>query len=109
MHSSLSSLAKLPSQTKVFCTHEYTLANLNFALTVEPSNVELVNYYNQVKNLREQGLATLPSSIGLERAINPFLRCDEPEVIESAECFTNASQKGAVDVFTTIRQWKDNF
>ena len=106
---SLTHLASLPSNTKVYCTHEYTLANLNFALTVEPSNLDLVNYYNQVTRLREQNLATLPSTIGLERSINPFLRCEQPEIIESTECYTDERQPDPLAVFTALRQWKDNF
>ena len=106
---SLTHLASLPSNTKVYCTHEYTLANLNFALTVEPSNLDLVNYYNQVTQLREQNLATLPSTIGLERSINPFLRCEQPEIIESTECYTDERQPDTLAVFTALRQWKDNF
>src|SRR6185295_3247530 len=74
MIDSLDRLASLPAQTQVYCAHEYTLANLRFALTVEPSNLDLAARLEAEARKLEQGLATLPSTIGLERATNPFLR-----------------------------------
>lgn len=109
MHHSLEKLAALPEQTQVYCTHEYTQANLNFALAVEPNNTNLVNYFNQVNQLRANDQASLPSSIGLEKAINPFLRCHSSEVIDSAKQYDEQALISSTDVFRAIRQWKDNF
>ena len=91
MYHSLSRLAALPTQTKVYCTHEYTLSNAEFALTVEPHNHALSERAEEVRELRKQGSITLPSTIELELATNPFLRA------ESAEDFAH------------LRALKDNF
>ena len=103
MLQSLQRLAALPEQTLICCAHEYTLANLQFALTVEPENQALVEYHSQALGLRAQGLATLPSSIGLERAINPFLRCAESSVQQRWQ------QPDALSLFTFLREWKNRF
>lgn len=76
MYQSLSKLAALPDDTKVCCAHEYTLSNLRFAVTTEPSNQDIINYQKQCEESRKKSLPTLPSSIGLEKRINPFLRCN---------------------------------
>lgn len=109
-HESLQKLAKLLQETKVYCAHEYTLANLKFALSVEPDNPELQQEINKSQELRKANKPTLPSTIGLELSYNPFLRTDKPRVQEAA------SQAGAektfsdpVRTFATIRQLKDNF
>ena len=109
MLSSLEKLSALPERTHVYCAHEYTLANLNFALTVEPSNSELVYYYNQVLQQREQDIATIPSSILLEKKINPFLRCDSASIITSAAEFSGDNVDDKLTAFTIIRALKDNF
>jgi hydroxyacylglutathione hydrolase len=76
MYDSLSrKLAKLPAATQVFCGHEYTLANLRFALTVEPANVAMREKLERATAARERGEPTVPSSIGEELATNPFMRC----------------------------------
>jgi hydroxyacylglutathione hydrolase len=84
------------------------LSNLKFALEVDPSNLTLKNYHAQCVALREKGVPTLPSSIALERAINPFLRSGQAEVVASAQRFDAAmtSESGA---FATLRQWKNNY
>ncbi|RZF51666.1 hydroxyacylglutathione hydrolase [Acinetobacter halotolerans] len=79
MYHSLNRLAALPIQTKVYCTHEYTLANAEFALTIEPNNVALQERLKKVKILREAEQITLPSSIELELQTNPFLRTESAE------------------------------
>ena len=100
---SLRRLAALPAATLVCCAHEYTEANLRFARTVEPDNQSTVEYQRQVMALRNGGLASLPSSIGLERAVNPFLRCD------AASLQQRWSQPDALSLFTFLRQWKNRF
>ncbi|MBU2870838.1 hydroxyacylglutathione hydrolase [Colwellia sp. E2M01] len=111
MHHSLTKLAQLPSNTLVYCAHEYTQANLTFALAVDPENNELQTYVEAVKNKRQQHQATIPSNIALELTINPFLRCNTQTIKNAAQKFTNnhTSVQSEVDVFTVIRAWKDNF
>jgi hydroxyacylglutathione hydrolase len=108
MHASLAALAALPGPTRVCCAHEYTLSNLRFARTVEPDNAALAAYEARCVALREAGLPTLPSSIEVERAINPFLRCEAPGVVASARQ-RNADAVDAVAVLATLREWKNVF
>jgi hydroxyacylglutathione hydrolase len=108
MHHSLSRLAALPGDTRVCCTHEYTMSNLRFAAAVEPANAERAAHQARCEALRERGLPTLPSSIGLERRINPFLRCDEPAVVASAAA-EGATGTAPVAVFAALREWKNRF
>jgi hydroxyacylglutathione hydrolase len=108
MHHSLSRLAALPADARVCCTHEYTLSNLRFALAVEPDNAALVEYEARCQALRAQDQPTLPSSIALERAINPFLRCGVPRVATSARQ-RGAASNDEVAVFAALREWKNNF
>jgi hydroxyacylglutathione hydrolase len=108
MLASLTTLSGLPDATAVCCTHEYTLSNLKFAFEIEPDNTTLIAYAAQCQNLRANGLPTLPSSMALERQINPFLRSHLPTVIDAASRFDGAgvSQNGA---FATLRQWKNQY
>ena len=108
MHDSLSLLKKLPLNTKIYCGHEYTQSNLKFAKSVEPLNENIISRYNRVCQLREKGIPTLPSTIELELATNPFLRADIKEVqVEISKRFN--TPKNDKDIFTAIRQWKDNY
>lgn len=108
MSVSLGRLAALPGETRVCCAHEYTLSNLKFANAVEPANAELAAYAAWCEARRAAGLPTLPSSIGRERQVNPFLRCAEPEVIRSARSH-GADSDQPVAVLAAIRQWKNDF
>ncbi len=108
MHS-LAKLAALPDATKVYCGHEYTLANIEFALAVEPANAALAARLARDRKLRAAGQPTLPSTLGEERATNPFLRCREPAVIESANKYLGARISDPVRVFAAIREWKNTF
>ena len=108
MFESLSRLAALPAATQVCCTHEYTLSNLRFAAAVEPGNADRAAYEQHCLALRAADTPTLPSSIGLERQVNPFLRCDAPEVVASART-QGASSNEPVAVFTALREWKNRF
>ena len=108
MHASLSRLASLPGNTRVCCAHEYTLSNLKFANAVEPHNDALQGYTAHCETLRAQGLATLPSSIERERRINPFMRCDQPDVVRAA-MRQGAESHSETDVLAALRQWKNNF
>jgi hydroxyacylglutathione hydrolase len=109
MHQSLSKLAALPSDTLVYCTHEYTLSNLAFALAVEPNNIDLRRYQQRCRAKRDQDQPTLPTNIELELTVNPFLRCSADSVKESAEAHCHHTLDSSVAVFATIRAWKDNF
>jgi hydroxyacylglutathione hydrolase len=112
LHESLEKLAALPGETHVYCTHEYTLSNLRFALAVDGENSNLVTRSFAEQARRDQGEPTLPSSIALERATNPFLRCTEPDVIASARKQANQnaqSLSNATEVFAVLRQWKNDF
>ncbi|RTE87523.1 MULTISPECIES: hydroxyacylglutathione hydrolase [Gammaproteobacteria] len=106
-HGSLSKLAQLPADTQVFCAHEYTLANLNFAMQVEPNNKALQERYSCVKNMREKGIATVPSLLKNELATNPFLRTHTNTVRKAAEAHSNSNLATPIDVFAAVRQWKD--
>lgn len=108
MLTSLNQLAALPGDTRVCCTHEYTLSNLKFARAVEPNNQALIKYQQQCVAMREANMPTLPSTIARELDINPFLRCDQAEVVQAAQQFDPAAAD-SVAVFTAIRQWKNNF
>ncbi len=107
MHASLSRLAALPEQTLVYCAHEYTLANISFALEVEPENPDLIERHKEALALRKQGKATLPVSIGRERKTNPFLRCDQSSAIDAASQHFNNPLSPGVETFAAIRAWKD--
>lgn len=109
MHASLGRLAALPPDTAVYCGHEYTLANLRFALTVEPENADTRAYRDRVATLRAAQAPTLPSTIGLEQRINPFLRADEPTVHAAVEAHTQQRLESVLDVFAALRRWKDHF
>ena len=109
MHNSLQKLASLPADTKVFCTHEYTLANLKFALAVDANNSLLIDRITIEKEKRNANLPTLPSSIELERSTNPFLRCKENALLASASLRLGNPAANEVEVFSALRAWKDSF
>jgi len=109
LFNSLMRLKQLPDTTKIYCAHEYTLANLRFALAVEPDNSDLQARFEHVHLLRQNGQITLPSTLATEKQTNPFLRCDIPAVKTAAETYCGRTLYSAVDVFTVIRQWKDQF
>jgi hydroxyacylglutathione hydrolase len=109
MTQSLQKLAALPANTQVFCAHEYTLSNLRFAQAVEPDNTDLAAFAERAQRVRARGLPTVPSTIGIERAINPFLRCGEPAVQSAAQRKAGQPLADNTAVFGAIRRWKDNF
>lgn len=109
MLSSLTSLAALPDTTRVFCGHEYTVANLRFAMTVEPGNAEIVDYARRAGALRAANRPTLPSTVGLEKRVNPFLRSRLDNIRSSAENHAGVALTTPVAVFAEIRGWKDKF
>ncbi|MDO8441801.1 MAG: hydroxyacylglutathione hydrolase [Polaromonas sp.] len=108
MLASLDRLAALPADTRVCCTHEYTMGNLRFALAVEPDNRELIGYHARCAALRDDGEPTLPTSIAQELLINPFLRTRQATVMAAAKGFDPAAHDDAT-LFAAIRQWKNQF
>ncbi len=106
---SLKDISTLPLETKIYCAHEYTVANLKFARTVEPNNIETQQRLRHVTQLRAQGHITLPSTLALELTTNPFLRCHEPAVIKAVEQHVSQRLSDELAVFTALRQWKDSF
>jgi hydroxyacylglutathione hydrolase len=109
MHDSLGKLAALPGNTRVCCTHEYTLGNLKFATAVEPGNSQLKHYRQQCEERRSRGEPTLPSTIALERQVNPFLRTRIPAVAQAAHAHGGADESDEVAVFAALRPWKNEF
>ncbi len=109
MLGSLDALAALPEDTKVYCAHEYTASNLKFALAVEPGNAELVSYAWEVARRREKLEPTIPTTIGRERAINPFLRTREATIREAAAEFSGRPAANDADAFRQVREWKNGF
>jgi hydroxyacylglutathione hydrolase len=108
MLDSLDRLAALPGDTKVCCTHEYTLSNLRFARVVEPDNVVLKSYEQDCLRLRDNGVPTLPSTIAIEQQINPFLRSRETAVRLAAQSF-DATAQNETQCFAALREWKNQF
>jgi len=107
MQASLARLADLPADTRVYCAHEYTLGNLAFARRVEPENDDLARREADARATRARGEPTVPSTIGLELATNPFLRTGHTRVIAAAARHKGAPVSKAADVFAAIRRWKD--
>ena len=108
MLASLDKLSALPGATRVCCTHEYTLSNLKFACAVDPTNEALTRYTSTAQALRARQQPTLPSTILLERQINPFLRTRQAALIQAAQSF-DASARDEVSIFAALRQWKNQF
>ncbi|MFA0081234.1 hydroxyacylglutathione hydrolase [Vibrio breoganii] len=107
MWQSLQKLAALPVETEVYSAHEYTSSNLSFAMAIEPGNPQLQIYREKVNQLRAHQKPTLPTTIEQEKWINPFLRIEIPEVVNSVSHRTeDLSPQG---VFTALRKWKDSF
>ncbi len=107
MHASLSRLAALPGDTRVCCAHEYTLANIAFALEVEPDNGALLARQAEALALRKAGRPTLPVALATELACNPFLRCDQEKVRVAASQHLQSPVHDGVETFAAIRAWKD--
>lgn len=110
MHASLTQLSALPDTTRVCCAHEYTLSNLRFALAVEPDNAELIQYNAWCQAQRSGGLPTLPSTMALERNINPFLRVHHAAVAQAAKARDpQIDSNDATAVLASLRTWKNEF
>jgi hydroxyacylglutathione hydrolase len=107
LETSLNRIAQLPTNTEVYCTHEYTQSNLAFAAKVEQGNSVLADYIQQISLKRQNSIPSLPTTISQELAINPFLRCDELEVQESIQRHFGVYNAGRSALFKLLRQWKN--
>jgi hydroxyacylglutathione hydrolase len=107
MLASLDKLAALPGNTRVCCAHEYTLSNLRFARAVEPANAALQRYTQRCEALRAQQQPTLPSTLAVERDINPFLRSREPAIVQAVQPRAQAHDEAGI--FAALRLWKNEF
>lgn len=103
MVQSLGQIRALPDNTRVWCAHEYTLNNLKFALTIDRQNSDLQRYFSEVQSARNQNQPTIPSILGIEKRINPFLRWDNLEIQQAVD------RHDAIDTFATLRKRKDSF
>ena len=108
MLASLERLAALPDETSVYCAHEYTQANLLFALAADPGNCLLQQRASEVAAARAKGEATVPSTLTQEKATNPFLRCRDPALVAAAQG-RGAAANDPLAVFTALREWKNVF
>lgn len=109
MHESLAKLEALPAPTLVFCAHEYTLANLKFALAAEPDNSDLQARLRATRKMRDASLPSLPSTIALERRTNPFLRCHNEDLVRMVAAHCGKRAQNEIDTFAQLRAWKDSF
>lgn len=109
LHASLRRLADLPGDTAVYCTHEYTLANLAFARVADPGNPERDEWLVECEARRDAGRPTLPTTIERERRVNPFLRTGEPAVMGVIADRTGVRPRDSLECFTALRAWKDVF
>ncbi|MDC2994118.1 hydroxyacylglutathione hydrolase [SAR86 cluster bacterium] len=108
MYESISKLSVLDLSTKIYCTHEYTQSNLNFAIKVEPSNDNLVEYKNKIDEKRSNNEISLPTNLKLEKNINPFLRSHVAEIKENVKDFAKINDPSDLETFTAVRSLKDN-
>jgi len=108
MQESLAKLAALPVETNIYCAHEYTLANIRFARIADPDNAALSQRAEKEQQTRAQGLPTVPSTLALEKATNPFLRWADPHLIEAASRFAGHPLSSPGSIFGAIRRWKDS-
>lgn len=107
MHDSLAKFAALPDDTLVCCAHEYTLSNLRWARHVDPDNAMLAEWEKQAISLRERGLPTIPTKLALEYGVNPFLRLCDLQVRQAAQQRAGRPLSCSVEVFATLREWKN--
>jgi hydroxyacylglutathione hydrolase len=109
LFSSLQQISQLPPATQIYCSHEYTAANLVFAQAVEPNNIDISARREEAAALRHANKPTLPSNLALELKTNPFLRCDKSTVVSSVEQHVSQRLNDELAVFTALRLWKDSF
>ena len=106
---SLQKLSQLPDETLVYCTHEYTQNNIRFAKEVDPNNSALLTFEKKTQQLRNHDSPTIPTTLALEKSINPFLRCDQPAIIQSVQNHFQQTILDPVKIFALLREWKNTF
>lgn len=109
MYRSLKKLYQLPDDTLIYCAHEYTLSNIKFARVVDHQNEKLRVFEITAQEQRNQNTPTIPTSLGSEKSINPFLRCSNPEIITNVQSHYGCSHSDPLSIFTALRDWKNNF
>ena len=109
MLAALDRFTALPDDTLVCCTHEYTLANARFAEAAEPDNPVRDALLAEIRARRSAGRPSLPSTIGIEKACNPFMRIDRPEALRGLQAQPGGLPDGRLARFTALRAWKDHF
>lgn len=108
LHQALERIAKLPPSTEIYCGHEYTLSNLRFAIRVEPQNLALQTRLSQVEQLRQNNLPTVPETLGVELATNPFLRCHLPSIRQAVNDHVGKLERDPAAIFAALRAWKNS-
>jgi hydroxyacylglutathione hydrolase len=106
---SLKKIMALPDNTLIYCGHEYTIANLKFAKTVDPDNERLLIRIEDTRCLRDNNLPSVPATLLLEKQTNPFLRCDTDAIKTAVENHFGQQLDNELQVFTALRKWKDLF
>ncbi|CAM4037689.1 hydroxyacylglutathione hydrolase [Bordetella tumulicola] len=109
MHASLAKFKSLPADTLVCCAHEYTLANLRWAMAVEPANNALQQWYQRAQEVRAKGCPTVPTTLALELDTNPFLRTRQADVIQAVRQQSGQTLDTPVATFAALREWKNDF
>lgn len=109
MLSSLKQISRLPDNTAVFCAHEYTLSNISFARKVDPDNQKLAKYEKDAQSMRHSGQPTLPSTLALEKRVNPFLRCNKAALVNTVASWLGRPPVNELEVFSELRKAKDHF
>ncbi len=109
LFSSLKLIQTLPDNTKIYCSHEYTEVNLQFAHSVEPTNNDIIGRIQTTKQIRQKKVASVPFTLKTEQATNPFLRCDLVTVRQQVEQYSQQDLCSPLEVFTALRKWKDQF
>jgi len=109
LYQSLQKISQLPDATLIYCAHEYTLGNIAFARTVDPENKKLNEFAITAQELRHKNMPTIPTTLALEKAINPFLRCENQSIINSAQNYSKQQLQNPVEVFAVLREWKNKF
>lgn len=109
MLTSLDLLAALPSETQVYCAHEYTLSNIAFALACDGDNTDLQAWQSEAKALRARGEPTVPTTLAHERRVNPFLRTEQPAILARLTAHLGRAPQDRLQAFTALRAWKDRF
>ncbi|MBY0474556.1 MAG: hydroxyacylglutathione hydrolase [Nitrosomonas sp.] len=109
LYQSLQKISQLPDATLIYCAHEYTLGNIAFAKAVDPENKKLNEFAITAQESHHKNMPTIPTTLALEKAINPFLRCEHQSIINSAQNYSKQQLQNPVDVFAVLREWKNKF